>query len=114
MSKPTINFQLVASKVFAKLLESFPNPIDLDATVAGFEAKAGYQKIKREGEKPGWLEGSEYIYPEADEVLFTNTVRWLEAEGYLRFEKVRDCRFASVTLSEKGLRNLSAMPPCLT
>lgn len=105
-----MNFQRIANKVFAKLLESFPNPVDLNATVADIEAKAGYRQ--KEVTSSPWGE-SEYIYPEADEVLFANTMRWLDCEGYIRFEKQSDYEFLSVVLSEKGLKTLGALPPCL-
>lgn len=114
MIKELDDFTLVTTKIFNKLLETFPNPIDLDATVAGYEATAGYHEVATEGTTSSWAQPSIYKHPEADEQLFANTLHWLANEGYVRVEKVKNCRFSMVVLTEKGLRLLKALPPCLS
>lgn len=93
-------FDATVTAVFKGLLESFPAPVTLDATVAGYEAKAGYVPIV----------GSEfneqtYIYPDQDEVFFASTVHWLASESYLTFKKEDDCKFFNAVVTEKGLKH---------
>lgn len=102
-------FDATVTSVFKSLLESFPTPLLLDATAAGYETVAGYVPVE------GSLYGEKnYIYPTEDELFFASTVHWLATERYLIFKKEDDCRFVDVVLTEKGLKLWNALPNCLT
>ncbi|MDT4858939.1 hypothetical protein FQZ97_934320 [compost metagenome] len=100
-------FEDIVRKVFSHLLETFPVPAHLDASVAGYEV-AGTRTV----EEGGFSEVVDCA-PSNDELLFAHSVRWLAAEGYVRINQEYYTSFQGVTLTARGLELLGATPPCM-
>lgn len=102
-------FDATVTSVFNSLLENFPTPNSLDATVAGYEANGGYKPIAG-----STYNEKTYTRPSEDERFFADTIRWLASEKYLAFKKEEDCKFEDVVATEKGLKLWTALPDSLS
>ena len=96
-------FDLLAGDVFARLYHSFPEPTDLHSN--GVFPELGSQQ--QLDDDPNRLRH-----------LFAYTVRWLGAEGYLRFDETANqddgsIAFLNAELTSKGLAALRKMPDLL-
>lgn len=88
------------SKIFALLYESFPVPAHIG------QDSFAYASASEDSEELGTME--EQYEP------IMHTVLWLCDEGYIRFkDQTMDGTFFFVTLSQKGLTALRAIPESL-
>jgi len=107
--KQSENFENVVGKIFAKLLETFPEPIALcaeDISISDelpdepVETIGGMGVLQQRGAGP-------------DEKFFDYCVEWLTREEYVTATQKQFGTFDKVVLTEKGLTVLNAIPQCL-
>jgi hypothetical protein len=96
-------FDLLAGDIFARLYQSFPEPIDLQSD--GIFPDLGEQQQLDDD-------------PERLRTLYGHTVQWLAAEGYLRFGQAApqddgSVAFLNAVLTSKGLAALRKTPELL-
>lgn len=107
--KQSEKFQNVVGKIFAKLLETFPEPIDLCAADIGISDKLP--------DEPAQTIGGAGVIQHRDtgseEDFFDHCFEWLAREEYLTATKKQFGSFGHVVLTEKGLAALNATPLCL-
>ncbi|MFJ2713415.1 hypothetical protein ACIOZM_21415 [Pseudomonas sp. NPDC087346] len=103
-------FDEVVSAIFARLLESFPEPLNL-----AFSDLGPIQEIPQP--EPETIGGAGQLTeqePSTDEKFFDHCVNWLYAEEYLTGTNKRFGSFGDVTLTQKAFTLLNATPRCLT
>ena len=89
-------FNLVTLKVFDKLYEAFPQPIDITPGSIGIEVTANNASYD-----DSW---------NAAVSVADNTLPWLEKEGFLRYAHSFGGKFLQVQLTLKGLTILGSVP----
>jgi len=95
-------FNFTALQLFAKLFDSFPQPVSLDADTLASESNEAFGETMNDTVR--------FVY------LAPHTVTWLAEEGFLRFEKgpyPGSQTFTSVRLTLKGLTVLGYAPTAL-
>ena len=108
-------FNEITGKVFATLYEAFPIPTLLRPSDFGID----------ESHEGDWGADGRFIEgpPRShEEVLFSQTVQWLEQSGYLTVSGAPPGRlvgpdrtfFGHARLTAKGLEVMNAIPPSLT
>ena len=73
-------FDAAVTSIFKGLLESYPTPRELDATIIGYKANTKYKSIYRIA-----VEKRASLHPSEDEHFFADIVRWLASHSYLLF-----------------------------
>lgn len=100
-------FNVVAAELFARLYESFPIPLDIDAAELYEDAsrKGGFAADDSEGAEQRDFEGPD---------LTGNAITWLEREGYLRVAgRTLGCEVYGIELTEKALTVLRGIPEAI-
>ncbi|MHC8289148.1 hypothetical protein ACYZUD_20510 [Pseudomonas sp. XS1P51] len=98
-------FDATVTSIFKGLLESYPTPRPLDATVVGYKASTRYRSICTSA-----VEKQASVYPTEDEHFFADIVRWLASQSYLMFDKEDACKFSGAVVTEKGLKLCETLP----
>lgn len=91
-------FDAAVTSIFKGLLESYPTPRELDATIIGYRANTKYKSIYRVA-----VEKRASLHPSEDEHFFADIVRWLASHSYLLFDKEQACKFYGAVVTDKGL-----------
>jgi len=107
--KQSEKFENVVGKIFAKLLETFPEPIALCAEDIGISDELPDEPA----ETIGGLSVLQQRRTGADEKFFDYCVEWLTSEEYVAATQKQFGTFGKVVLTEKGLAALNATPQCL-
>jgi hypothetical protein len=87
-------FDAAVTSIFKGLLESYPTPRELDATIIGYKANTKYRIA---------VEKRASLHPSEDEHFFADIVRWLASHSYLLFDKEQACKFYGAVVTDKGL-----------
>lgn len=91
-------FDATVTSIFKELLESYPAPRHLDATVVGYKGNADNPPINYAA-----FDEKAYARPTEDEFFFADIVRSLATQHYLMFENESACTFSGVVVTRKWL-----------
>lgn len=94
--KNMVVFNLVTLRIFDRLYEAFPQPIDITPGTIGIEITADDASYD-----DAW---------NAAVSVADNTLPWLATEGFLRYERPDTGKFFQVQLTLKGLTILGSVP----
>lgn len=107
--KQSEKFENVATKIFSRLLEAFPEPIVFYAMDIGIFDEPPEGSVETIGSIPVLL----HRKSGPEQIFVSHCIEWLASEKYLTATHKEFDIFGKVVLTEKGLMILNAIPQCL-